>query len=134
MGAKGLMTDYKKYIEILKALDDGLTQAEIVCSLGCSYGTITRAKTWKSAGSIIKRTTIKNSSSKNSSSKSSSSKNSSSKNSSSIALGTIQNFNLNIGYNSRCLSWLGAVFDISEYYNMDKSSLKSKLIEKINSL
>ena len=149
------MTNYDKYESILSKLALGIKQSDITLECKCSYGTITRAKKWAEDGKS--KTTKKSSSSESSSSEDkynqlfeasvletkidelsdkylpiSSSENSSSE-FPKIAPIPVDVYP-NITYNSRFLSWMGAVLKIDKYWDLSKNDLKNKIIEKISKI
>ena len=155
------MTDYKKYEMILLRLALGKKQSEIVDICKCSYGTISRAKKWAENGKIR---AIRNKSfservkelikiplrdpeiipDKNLeanidfldklSDKYMPINSSSSENSSEFPIDINFDLDPEIVYNSRFLSWMGAVLEIPKYWDLSKNSLKNKIIEKINKI
>ncbi len=136
------MTDYTKYELILSKLALGMKQSDITFECKCSYGTITRAKKWAEDGKL--RSIRNESFSKGAKEIGISIKNatilaekSSSSNSSSefpkIAPIPVDVYP-NITYNSRFLSWMGAVLKIDKYWDLSKNDLKNKIIKKISKI
>ncbi len=154
------MTDFNKYELILSKLALGMKQSDITLECKCSYGTITRAKKWAEDG---KSKTTKKSSSSESSSEAIerldnqlieasvletkidelsdkylpiiSSENSSNSSSEFPKIAPIPvDVYPNITYNSRFLSWMGAVLKIDKYWDLSKNDLKNKIIEKISKI
>jgi hypothetical protein len=117
------MTNINKYEKILTELALGKTQSEITLSCKCSFGTITRAKAWalKEHGYPVVD----------------SPNNSSSSNSSSISSSESYKDDpvpVEVGFNSRFLSWMGSVLEIKKYWDLSKENLKSKIIAKISKI